>query len=95
MRLFWPFRSQLQLGVMFQGEAQQRLVAFQAEFRADVGAMGFDGAQADEQLGGDLFAGPVLSDEFQDAPLGCGQSAQTRVARHELRGPMLAARHIS
>ena len=51
---------------MFEGEFDQRQVAVELEFAADIEPVGFDGAVADEQLSGDLFAGLVMGNQLED-----------------------------
>ena len=68
----------LQLRLVLEGEFEQRVVAVEAEFLADVGAVVFDRAVVDEEFGGDLFARFVVGDQVQDAPFG---------GRQRRRGP--------
>ena len=67
-RLFDIFLRKLRF--VIEGEFDQRVAAFEFELLAGVGAVVFDRAVADEQLGGDLLAGLVPGDQFEDAPLG-------------------------
>src|SRR5207247_5663733 len=56
-----------------KGEFHERMIALNAELLADVGAVGLDGAMADEQFFGDLFARLVFGDQRQHAALGGGE----------------------
>ena len=55
---------------------EKRVAAVEFELLADIGSMILDRARADIQLGGNLFAGSVLSDQSQDASLGGGEIIQ-------------------
>ncbi len=81
----------------FVGECKfyQNVTAFKVEFLADVGAVRFDRAVADEKFFGDFLAGFVFGDEFENAPLGrrevfdagffLGQSGGAAAAFDEIR----------
>ena len=74
------FASLPKFGFVLDGEFDQRVAATQIEFLADVGAMVFDGADADAQIIGDLFAGFVLGQQGQHAAFGSGQILQAGLA---------------
>lgn len=63
---------------MLDREFDQRVRAAQVEFDANVGAVVFDGAGADAQFGGDLFAGLVFGQQAQEAACGGRQAVKPR-----------------
>ena len=75
---------------MFEGEFDQRQVAVEFEFAADIGAVSFDRAVTDEQLYGDLFAGLVFGNQLEDAAFGGRQVFESGLARVQ-GGDALAA----
>ena len=60
----------LQIRFVIEGELQQAMRAVNVELPADVVAVISDGFRADFQQVGNLLAGAVFDDEFQDARLG-------------------------
>jgi len=62
---------------MLEGESEQSVIAGEFELFANVAAMGFDGAMADEQCAGDFLVGLVLSDQPQDAAFSRRESCQS------------------
>jgi hypothetical protein len=63
---------------MLDREFDQRVRTAEIEFDADIGAVVFDGAGADAQFGGDLFAGLVFGQQAQHAPFGARQAVKPR-----------------
>src|SRR5574341_1179965 len=62
---------------MFEGELEQGVWAFEVKFEGDVGAVTVYGADADEEFVGNLVAGLVVGHQFQHAPLGVSQGAES------------------
>ena len=58
--------------------ANHGVVAESASIRRFIGAVVFDGAGADAQFGGDLFAGLVFGQQAQDAAFGGRQAVKPR-----------------
>ena len=58
---------------MLDGELEQGVAAVQFQFGADVFAVAFDGADADEKQFGDFAAGALFGNQLQDAPFAGGQ----------------------
>jgi hypothetical protein len=69
-------RRRLQLRFVVEGEAEQAVAAAQLQFMGNVLAMGFDRVDTALEEIGDLFAGPVLGDPFEDLPFRGGQPGQ-------------------
>ncbi len=84
-----------QLGFVGESEFYQNVTAAQVEFLADIGAVRFDRSITDEKFFGNLFAGFVFGDEFENAALGrrevfdagffLGQSGGAATAFDEIR----------
>ena len=79
-------RSRSERGAVLERELQQAMAAAQFQFSADIGAVRLDGPSADEQLRGNLPAGLLFRDKFQDAKLGFGQIVKPRLLRREQLG---------
>ena len=58
---------------MSEGEGQEGVLAIEAEFGADVRAVVFDGANADEHLFSDLFIGHRFRDQEQNPSFRSGE----------------------
>src|SRR5690349_2489184 len=69
----WKSVAGSELRLVIKSEFDQRVAPFQVELLANVGAVVFDGAMADEEFGADLLAGLVLGNQLEDAPLGGGE----------------------
>src|SRR5262249_23689012 len=65
-----------ELRFMLEGESEQRAVAGEVEFLADVAAMGLDGAMADEKLAGNFLVGFIFCDQAQNASFGRRKQCQ-------------------
>src|ERR1051326_2133713 len=76
---------------MVEGEFEEAVAAVEVEFVADTEAMVFDGFDADAEDIGDLFAGTVFGDQFQDAALGGGEFVDLRFAEEEGLYPIATA----
>src|SRR4029434_8521170 len=79
---------------MLEGEFDQRQVTVKFELAADIGAVSFDRAVADEQLSGDLFAALVLGDQLEDASFGGRQVFESGFARVQVGGALSAFEEI-
>ena len=67
------------------------MTAFEGEFLANIGAVVFDCAIADEEFHRDLFAGFVFGNQLQHAPFGRGQiieAGELLDQRCHARGPI-------
>lgn len=62
----------LEFGFVLERKFKHGVTAFEVEFLADIRPMVFNRAMADKQFRRNLFAGFVLSNQFQDAPFGHG-----------------------
>ena len=74
-------REVLETLMVVEREFQQGMAAFEFKFRADVGAVMFDGAGADEKFGGNVFAGFVFGDQLQHTAFGWRQVIKSRRKR--------------
>ncbi len=75
---------------MLDGKSQQGMAAFEFQFRADVGSVMLDRADANEQLGGNLFADFVSGNQFENVPLSGSENIQARFLRRGLGGAISA-----
>src|SRR5262245_1374469 len=76
----------IRLPLVSDGEFYQRVEAVKVEFFADVRAMMFDRADTDAESFGDLFAGLLIRDHFQDAVFSRRQVVDARFAFGEAGG---------
>src|SRR2546426_2236313 len=65
------------LRLMLEGEGEESAVAGEFELFANVTAMGFHRAMADEEFAADLLVGLVLGDEAEDRAFGGRERRQT------------------
>jgi hypothetical protein len=74
-----------QVVFMFQGEAQQRVAALQAQFLADMSAMVVHRAVVDVHCLGNFLARFAVGDQFQNLSFGGRQGVQGRAASDRSR----------
>ncbi len=85
-----PCLAWLEFRLMFEGESEQGVVAFEFELLADAGAVVFDGADAQEEFVGNLLVRFVFGDQFQHAPFDGRERGEVWSAVGQLRSAAAA-----
>ena len=75
----WKYGGRSESGTMFQREVKKAVASVQFQLGADIGAMGFNRALADEKLRCNLPAGFVLRHKAENAQFRFGEIFQTRL----------------
>src|SRR5262245_39301536 len=95
--VIWKMENEIRLsklGLVRQRKGEQGVFARQAEFGADVRAVMFDGADADEERVGDLLVAFRFGDQKQDAAFRSRQVIDRRSLLREFIGAVTARKQV-
>ena len=79
----WCGRKNLQRGTIFQRKLEEAVATGEFQLGANVRAVGFHGARADEEFRADFLAVFFLGHELEDTALSLGQVIEAGLLRFE------------